>query len=120
MKDAEAAVRSIAVRKWRPEVLGMLERGGYSYALVRFDANVLRSLSPRQMEVALCIRRGRANKEIARELGLKMPRVAALIAEVKWRLRVGSRSEVAIVAFFLEMATDQSHPAGPEESTRPS
>jgi DNA-binding NarL/FixJ family response regulator len=57
-----------------------------------------RELSRRQREVAALIAAGYTNQEIARELSLAMGTVNSHIQQVRWRLGVEHRTQIAIWA----------------------
>lgn len=100
-----------------PRVIATAESGRYAYAVLRCEVQDLRKLTPRQMDVARRIRRGRTNKEIARELGLKVARIATIFGKIKWHWRVESRVEVGIKALFLDSPVMMASSAG--IATRP-
>ena len=55
-------------------------------------------LSPREQEVLLLVRKGRANKQIARELGISERTVKAHLTSVFARIGVTDRTQAALWA----------------------
>ncbi|WP_019588592.1 response regulator [Deinococcus apachensis] len=56
-------------------------------------------LTPRETEILRLVARGRANKEIARELGVEEPTVKTHLTRVLSKLGLASRTQAAIFAF---------------------
>ncbi|MHA6624629.1 response regulator [Pseudonocardia sichuanensis] len=59
--------------------------------------HVLRTLSPREHEVALELARGRSNAEIADGLGMTVATVKAHVSHVLTKLDLGNRTQVALL-----------------------
>jgi DNA-binding NarL/FixJ family response regulator len=55
-------------------------------------------LTPRQMAVLHCLRQGKANKEIAKELNLRESTVKVHLAHIMRRLNARNRTQVALLA----------------------
>jgi DNA-binding NarL/FixJ family response regulator len=55
-------------------------------------------LSPREIEVLRLIAKGKANKEIAEELGLSMPTVKTHIAHILFKLGAADRTGAVTIA----------------------
>jgi DNA-binding NarL/FixJ family response regulator len=64
----------------------------------------LRTLSPREHEVVLAIARGRTNAEIAAELYISVPTVKAHITHILTKLRLGNRTQIALLAHDADLA----------------
>jgi len=59
------------------------------------------SLTPRQIEIVQCLKRGLSNKEIARELTISHGTVKAHLVALSLRLRAKNRTEAAILGDSL-------------------
>jgi len=64
----------------------------------RRGLNATQELSPREQEVLLLVRKGRANKQIARELGISERTVKAHLTNVFARIGVTDRTQAALWA----------------------
>lgn len=69
-----------------------------STSIIR-NADVVCFLSPRENEVLQLVRRGRRNKEIARELGLELSTAKGYVHALLVGLRVHSRVDLATMRF---------------------
>lgn len=63
-------------------------------------------LTPRQMAVLHCLRQGKANKEIAKELNLRESTVKVHLAHIMRRLNARNRTQVALLANGLLARND--------------
>ena len=64
----------------------------------RRGLNATQELSPREQEVLLLVRKGRANKQIARELGISERTVKAHLTNIFARIGVTDRTQAALWA----------------------
>jgi len=64
----------------------------------------LRTLSPREHDVVVAIARGRTNAEIAAELYMSVPTVKAHITHILTKLRLGNRTQIALLAHDANLA----------------
>ncbi|MBN2548622.1 MAG: response regulator transcription factor [Anaerolineales bacterium] len=72
-------------------------------------------LSPREMEVLLCLTRGMSNKEIAIELGISHQTVKNHLTAILRKLGVGDRTQAALYALRQGWVRLYNHSAGNEE-----
>src|SRR5262247_3953657 len=64
----------------------------------------LRTLSPREHDVVVAIARGHTNAEIAAELYMSVPTVKAHITHILTKLRLGNRTQIALLAHDANLA----------------
>jgi len=74
------------------------EAGAYDRARA-----TLRTLSPREHDVALAVARGRSNAEIADELAMSVATVKAHVSHVLTKLDLGNRTQVALLVHDADL-----------------
>ncbi|NMH98326.1 response regulator [Pseudonocardia acidicola] len=63
----------------------------------------LAALSPREHDVVLCVARGRANAEIAAELGMGVATVKAHVSHILTKLDLENRTQIALLAHDADL-----------------
>jgi len=97
-EDLGRAIRSLA----RGEFL--LDGGVANKVLEEFrssarpDESSLADLTPREIEVLALVARGRANKEIARDLGISIKTVKTHVGNILSKLHMADRTQAAVYA----------------------
>src|SRR5262249_36337893 len=79
----------------------------------------LRALSPRAHEVVLATARGRTTAEIAAELYMSVPTVKAHIPPILTKLRLGNRTQIALLAHDADLACPRQPGRGAVTPGRP-
>lgn len=90
--------------------LGLGERGG-SDGQSRI---ILPDLTPRESQILQCLREGKPNKIIARELSLSVGTVQVHVRRILQKLNATSRSQIAYIVNQLQPATPITQDAPPQ------
>jgi len=81
-------------------------------------AQALRSLSPREREVLTGLARGRSNRQLARDYGVREATVKSHVSRLLGKLGVRSRAEAIALAYQNGVIRAQRQAAGGDRTSR--